>query len=279
MVHGSCVHFRVYDIVHPLILKTTKNCMRKPIIGLACDVRMDGVNAYHRAGEKYAAAVIDAMGGVPVLIPALNERGDQPGMDLDALLDGLDGVLLPGSHSNLQPFHYGGEHIDGTLYDERRDSLALPLVSLAIKKAVPLLAVCRGFQEMNVVYGGTLYQHVHEQAGFMDHREDTHASREVQYGHAHQVQLIANGVLAELYGADEASVNSLHSQGVKQLGHGLQVEAKAADGLIEAFSDPSAPAFNLALQWHPEYQVNDDPFYTAIFRGFKAACEQRLKIK
>ena len=279
MVHGSCVHFRVYDIVHLLILKTLKGSMRKPIIGLACDVQVDGLHPFHRVGEKYAASVIDAAGGVPVLITALVDRGENAAMDLDSLLDGLDGVLLPGGYSNVEPHHYGDTSRPGTLHEPHRDALCLSLIPLAIKKGVPLLAICRGFQEMNVVYGGTLHQHLYEVDGYMEHREDKNEPREVQYAHAHNLSLAPNGVLAKLWGSNQAQVNSLHGQGIKQLGHGLQVEARAPDGLIEAFSDPQAKAFNMAVQWHPEYEVTKDAFNTAIYDGFKAACQHRLNNK
>jgi putative glutamine amidotransferase len=253
--------------------------MRKPIVGLACEVQVDGLHPYHRVSEKYVSSIIEAVDGVPVLIPALVEfdhkTGVATGMDLDALLDGLDGVLLPGGYSNVEPHHYAEQSRSGTLHEPQRDALALALIPLAISKGVPLLAICRGLQEMNVAYGGTLHQHVHEQDGFMDHRENKAESRHRQYGHAHTVDLTPNGVLAGLYGQQQASVNSLHGQGVKQLGSGLQVEALAADGLVEAFSDPAAKAFNIAVQWHPEYQVAKDPFYSAIYSGFSAACQQR----
>ncbi|MDP6969139.1 MAG: gamma-glutamyl-gamma-aminobutyrate hydrolase family protein [Gammaproteobacteria bacterium] len=253
--------------------------MRKPIVGLTCEAQVDGLHAYHRVSEKYAASVIDAVGGVPVLIPALTEYGKATGtgsgMDLHALLDGLDGVLLPGGYSNVEPCHYGETSRPGTLHEPQRDALTLALIPLAISKGVPLLAICRGLQEMNVAYGGTLHQHVHEQDAFMDHRENKADSRAVQYGHAHVVSLTPNGVLAQLYGQQQASVNSLHGQGVKQLGAGLQIEAVAPDGLIEAFCDPNAKAFNMAIQWHPEYKVTEDPFYSAIYDGFRAACQQR----
>ncbi len=253
--------------------------MKKPLIGLACDVQIDGIHPFHRVGEKYTAAVIDAMGAVPVLIPCMVERGDDRGMDIEALLASLDGLLLPGGYSNVEPHHYGEESRPGTLHDVRRDSLTLSLIPKAIQMGVPLLAICRGFQEMNVVYGGTLHQHVHEIDGFMDHRENKEDPREVQYGHAHNVALATNGVLASLYGQTTAKVNSLHGQGIKQLGHGLQVECRAPDGLIEAFCDPQAKAFNMAVQWHPEYQVTQDDFYSAIFDGFRVAAEQRMTTK
>lgn len=253
--------------------------MKKPLIGLACDVQVDGIHPFHRVGEKYTAAVIDAMDAVPVLIPCMAERGEDKPMDLEALLSSLDGLLLPGGYSNVEPRHYGEQSRPGTLHDTRRDALTLPLIPTAIKMGVPLLAICRGFQEMNVVYGGTLHQHVHEIDGFMDHRENKDDPREVQYAHAHEVSLSPNGVLAELYGETTAKVNSLHGQGIKQLGHGLQVECRAPDGLVEAFCDPQAKAFNMAVQWHPEYQVTQDDFYSAIFNGFRAAAEARMHTK
>lgn len=253
--------------------------MKKPLIGLACDVQIDGIHPFHRVGEKYTAAVIDAMDAVPVLIPCMAKRGDDKAMDLEALLASLDGLLLPGGYSNVEPHHYGEQSRAGTLHDPRRDDLTLPLIATAIRMGVPLLAICRGFQEMNVVYGGTLHQHLYEVDGFIEHRENKDDPREVQYSHAHEVALTPNGVLADLYGKDVAQVNSLHGQGIKQLGHGLQVECRAPDGLIEAFTDPQAKAFNMAVQWHPEYQVTQDEFYTAIFNGFRAAAEQRMATK
>ena len=139
---------------------------------------------------------------------------------------------------------------------------------------VPVLAICRGFQEVNVAFGGTLYQKVHEQPGFMDHRENKDDPLDVQYGPAHDIALVPGGVLAGLAGDTRATVNSLHGQGVRRLGEGLVVEAQAPDGLVEAFRH-DGPAFMLAVQWHPEWKVRENAFYLATFRAFGDACRAR----
>ncbi len=251
--------------------------MPKPLIGLVCEVNQDGLHPYHRVSDKYARAVVDAMGAVPVLIPALVDAGGTLNLDAEALLPHLHGVLLPGGYSNVEPHHYSQKSRAGTQHDAARDSLALALIPAAIRQGVPLLAICRGFQEMNVAYGGSLIQHVHELSQFNDHRENKTESLATQYSHSHDIFLTTGGVLQQLYGQPQAQVNSLHGQGIDRLGMGLQVEAEAPDGLVEAFTDPQAPAFNLAVQWHPEYQACDDVFYQRIFSGFASACNKRLQ--
>uniref|UniRef100_UPI0028C3787D gamma-glutamyl-gamma-aminobutyrate hydrolase family protein n=2 Tax=Pseudoxanthomonas TaxID=83618 RepID=UPI0028C3787D len=186
-----------------------------------------------------------------------------------------DGLLLTGAVSNIEPHHYSDESsYEGNLLDPRRDATNLPLIPLAIEMGVPVLAICRGFQEVNVAFGGSLYQKVHEQPGFMDHRENKDDPLDVQYGPAHDVALVPGGLLATLVGDTQVTVNSLHGQGVRRLGEGLVVEAQAPDGLIEAFRH-DGPAFMLAVQWHPEWKVTENPFYLAIFRAFGDACRAR----
>ena len=253
--------------------------MSKPLIGLVCEVNQDGLHPYHRVSEKYARAVVGAMDGVPVLIPALTNADNQLDIDLEALLSHLDGVLLPGGYSNVEPHHYGAISRTGTAHDKFRDSLALALIPAAIKSGVPLLAICRGFQEMNVAYGGSLHQHVQELDDYRDHRENKADPVEVQYGHSHGISFTGNGALQHLYGKSKARVNSLHGQGVDKLGQGLRVEATSEDGLIEAFTDPNAQGFNLAVQWHPEYQVTKDDLYQSIFSAFASACNSRFQAK
>jgi len=253
--------------------------MSKPLIGLVCEVNQDGLHPYHRVSEKYARAVVDAMGAIPVLIPALMTQDHQLDMDIDALLSHLHGVLLPGGYSNVEPHHYGATSRAGTQHDRARDSLALALIPAAIKQGVPLLAICRGFQEMNVAYGGSLHQHVDELAGYNDHRESKADAIDIQYGHSHSISLAYGGLLQQLHGESEVRVNSLHGQGINQLAHVLKVEATSEDGLVEAFTDPSGVSFNLAVQWHPEYQVTKDDFYQSIFSAFGSACNSRLQAK
>ena len=226
---------------------------------------------YHLVGEKYLTAVLDGAGGVPLIIPAIGRE-----IQLEELLDTLDGLLFMGSPSNVDPRHYRGEPSDdGTLHDPHRDETTLPLIPRAVAAGVPLLGICRGFQEINVAFGGSLWQKLHEVPGHMDHRENAQLPIEQQYELAHEVILEPTGQLRRLAGTDRIRVNSLHGQGVRELGRGLAVEARAPDGVIEAFRVESAPRFALAVQWHPEWRVGSNPFSRALFAEFGAACRAK----
>ena len=241
-----------------------------PRVGLPTDHKQIGAHPFLAVGEKYVRAVVDGAGCLPLLVPTLD-----PVLPLREVLSGLDGLLLTGAVSNIETHHYSDESsYEGNLLDPRRDATNLPLIPLAIEMGVPVLAICRGFQEVNVAFGGTLYQKVHEQPGFMDHRENKDDPLDVQYGPAHDIALVPGGVLAGLAGDTRATVNSLHGQGVRRLGEGLVVEAQAPDGLVEAFRH-DGPAFMLAVQWHPEWKVRENAFYLATFRAFGDACRAR----
>jgi putative glutamine amidotransferase len=241
------------------------------LIGIPADRRLLGTHHFQCVGEKYSAAVVDAAGGIPVLIPAVG-----PGVELEALLIRIDALLLTGSPSNVEPHRYSGPPSDpGTWHDPERDATTLPMIPHAIEAGVPVFAICRGFQEMNVAFGGTLCQKVHERDGGLDHREDKDAPLDAQYGPAHCVALTPGGLLAGIAGRREVEVNSLHSQGIERLGAGLDVEARAPDGLIEAFRVNSARSFALAVQWHPEWQVMSNNFSRAMFAAFGAAARER----
>ncbi len=236
---------------------------------------MLGDHAFHMVGEKYAEAVIGAAHAVPLLIPALAEE-----LRFDELLDQLDGLLFTGSPSNVEPHHYrGAPSAPGTLHDPARDATTLPLIRKAVEVGVPVFGICRGFQEMNVAYGGTLHQRVHEVPGHLDHRDDESQPLEVQYGPVHDVILEPGGVLRALAGDDRIRVNSLHSQGIERLGGELAVEARAPDGLVEAFRVAGARRFALAVQWHPEWRVMSNPFSRGLFAAFGAAAAERAKVK
>jgi putative glutamine amidotransferase len=246
----------------------------KPLIGIPADRRILGPHPFHCVGEKYIAAVAEAADAVPVVIPALGER------DLDELLSRLDGILLTGSPSNVEPHRYSGPDSDpDTLHDPHRDETTLPLIPRVIEAGMPLFAVCRGFQEMNVAFGGTLWQKVQDVPGMQDHREDKSQSLEIQYAPAHAMELVRGGLLHAIAGADQVMVNSLHAQGVQTLGSGLDIEARAPDGLIEAFRVRAAPGFALAVQWHPEWQVMKNPFSHALFAAFGAAARARINAR
>lgn len=244
-----------------------------PLIGLPCDRRMFGRHPFQAVGEKYARAVVDAAVGLPVLLPSLC-----PPIDWECVLERLDGLLLTGAPSNIEPHHYSEEPSRvGDEHDPARDANTLALVRVAIARRLPVLALCRGLQEVNVALGGSLYQKVHEVPGYLDHREIADAPLDVQYGPAHRVRLEPGGLLASLVVDAEVEVNSLHGQGIARLGAGLRVEARAPDGLIEAVALDTSDTFLLAVQWHPEWKVTENPFYLSIFQAFAAACRRRLE--
>lgn len=245
--------------------------VRKPLIGIPADRRLLGHHYFHCVGEKYINAVAHGADAIVMLIPALGDVSVQ-----DELLARLDAVMLTGSPSNVEPHHYAGPpSTPGTLHDAQRDATTLPMIPRLVASGIPLLAICRGFQEVNVAYGGTLWQKIHEVGGFGNHHEDTSAPLDDQYGPAHEVALVQGGLLEQLAGKPQLTVNSLHSQGVQTLGQGLEIEARAPDGVIEAFRVRSAPAFALAVQWHPEWKYQDNPFSRALFGAFGEAARER----
>ncbi|HTT00643.1 MAG TPA: gamma-glutamyl-gamma-aminobutyrate hydrolase family protein [Steroidobacteraceae bacterium] len=244
---------------------------RRPVIGLPADRRMIGDHAFHAVGEKYIQAIVEAAGAIPFLIPSLGLT-----LDLDEVLEHVDGILFTGSPSNVEPHRYqGSPSAPGTLHDPHRDATTLELIPRAITRGVPVLGICRGFQEMNVAFGGTLLQKVHEEPGYLDHRDDESRPLEVQYAPVHDVMLEPGGLLHGIAGTERIRVNSLHSQGVRRLGGELLVEARAPDGLIEAFRVRNAARFALAVQWHPEWQVMSNSFSRALFAAFGAASRER----
>ncbi len=251
-----------------------------PLIGIASDVREIGIHPFHAVGEKYINAVAHASGALPIVLPTLGGGGDLADLtghvDLDDLIARLDGLFLPGSPSNVEPHRYDGEaSVPGTLHDPRRDVTTLPLIRAAVDAGLPLFAVCRGIQELNVAFGGTLHQRVHEVPGLMNHCEDTTLPRAQQYAPVHMVRLAPGGVIARLAGATEAMVNSLHNQAIDRPGDRLAVEATAPDGLIEAVRVDGAPGFALGVQWHPEWRVMDDALSRALFGAFGDAARAR----
>jgi putative glutamine amidotransferase len=243
------------------------------------DRRRVGIHPSHMVGEKYFRALVVAAGVYPAAIPSF---GDGAGVaaQLDVLdqLDQFDGLFLPGSPSNIEPSHYGGAASPpDTWHDPERDVDALRLIPAAVDAGVPLLAVCRGFQEMNVAFGGSLHPFVHKVPGFRLHKENPDDAIEVQYGPSHDVRFASGGVLEAMTGQGRARVNSLHAQGVDRVGAGLTVEAQAEDGLVEALRVSEAAGYTLGVQWHPEWKVEEDPVSLAIFRSFGEACSARAK--
>lgn len=237
-----------------------------PIVGIPACLRTINERVVHTLADKYPAAIIEATGCLPIAIPAVGSR-----IDVTAVLDMLDGLLLTGSPSNVHPSEYGSEPLDAEiLHDPARDATTLPLIREAVRRDLPVLAICRGIQELNVALGGTLHQRLHGMPNRISHRP-IKGSPDYPYGPTHSVALMPGGLLAALFGQEEIMVNSLHSQGIDGPAPGLRVEAVAPDGQIEGVSLPQA-RFVVGVQWHPEYKALENPVSAALFAAFRQAC-------
>jgi putative glutamine amidotransferase len=235
-----------------------------PIVGIPACNAIARERLTHATPARYAEALVGGSNAVPIMIPPMGE------IEL-ALLDRIDGLLIPGSPSNVHPSHYGtGESLTPDRHDPDRDATTLPLIRAAVARGLPVLAICRGIQELNVALGGTLLQNVHDLPGRLDHRGDNTGSLDQAYGPSHTVTL--TGATARIIGADRIMVNSRHGQAIDQPAPDLVIEALAEDGTIEAVSAPNAPGFVLGIQWHPEWRFAEYPDRLALFHAFGEAC-------
>ncbi len=237
-----------------------------PIILVTSDVKpIDGYN-WHAAIDTYLRAVIVA-GGIPIVLPSLADH-----LDLDAVLDRVDGVLVTGSRSNVHPSHYDVEPSEAhEPYDDARDATTLPLIRRTLERAIPMLAICRGIQELNVALGGSLITEAQEHPGRMDHRAPDSESQDERFALAHDVTFEDDAELAAIVGSPCVRVNSLHRQVIDRLADRLTVEARAEDGTIEAVRVSDARAFAYGVQWHPEYWAASDTPSNRLFKAFTAA--------
>ncbi len=246
----------------------------RPLVGVVSDVQTLGPHVYHTAGDKYLRALVEASGALPVVIPCLADV-----IDAQEWVERIDGLFFPGAYSMLDPSHYGETRLPGDyFYDAHRDTLSFALFRQMLAANKPVFAVCRGLQDINVALGGTLHQAVHAVDGMQDHREDKNASIDVQYGPAHRVTLTQGGLMHTLCDTDSLTVNSVHSQGIRTLAPGLEIEARADDGLIEAFRIPQL-SFGLAVQWHPEWRVSEHPHQFTLFKAFGDACRNAAALR
>jgi putative glutamine amidotransferase len=240
-------------------------------IGTVADCKMLGSLPFHAVGDKYLRAISEGMQALPIAIPAIADE-----RLLATYLHEMDGLMLTGSHSNIAPYHYAGDPTTDGLRDSARDATCLPLIAMAIEANIPVLGICRGFQEINVALGGSLHQSIHEVPGMLDHREDPNQPLDVQYSASHAVTFTPGSILGEISASESAEVNSIHQQGVDRLAPGLIAEAHAPDGLIEAFRLQRSDRFVLGVQWHPEWKVTGNAFHQGIFIAFKRACSARI---
>ena len=236
-----------------------------PIVGIPACARTRNDMGWHETPARYAEAVFGGAGALPIMIPPMGPAQIE-------ILDRIDGLLLPGSPSNVHPSHYeGGESLTPEWHDPERDATTLPLIREAVARGLPVLAICRGIQELNVALGGTLHQTVHALEGRHDHRSGP-GTIEQKYGLKHTIKL--SGCLAGLIGAPEIMVNSLHGQAIDRPAPGMEIEALAPDGTIEAVRVTNTPGFALGVQWHPEWRYADCPSSMAILKAFGEACRK-----
>jgi putative glutamine amidotransferase len=255
-----------------------KSPMSKPacMVWLPADHRLMGDHGHLMPwlvlGDKYARAVKVGVNAQPIMFPLASAA------QVPELLALVDGVMLTGSPSNVHPSHFNEDVADPSLpLDTERDQLTLALIRACVAERVPLLGICRGYQEINVAMGGSLHQRVHMVPGMNDHREPKGVPPDEQYAPSHAVSFAQGSDLQRWAGSTVAMVNSLHGQGVNRLAPGLRATAHAPDGLIEAFTVEGATTFAHAFQWHPEWRCWETPFYANIFHAFGQACEARQR--
>jgi putative glutamine amidotransferase len=248
--------------------------MTRPVVGvIASEHLMENRHATQRVGERNLRAVAEVAGALPLMFAGAPDL-----TDVADLLAAVDGVLLTGARANVHPSRYGIEPDDRyEPYDPRRDALALSLAQACVERGVPLLGICRGVQEINVAFGGTLHPEIRDLPGRLNHRmprlENGEIHPDIAYVFAdrHDVHLVKDGTFARLFGRDTIRVNSLHGQGILEPGKRVVVEGVAEDGTIEAIRIAEAPGFALGVQWHAEYDPQKNPINRALFEAFGAA--------
>lgn len=248
-----------------VIAQDIRNFQRsQPLVAVSADVRELHDCVWHATPQQYLEAAIAAAGVFPLMVPSFGDR-----LDLGQLFAAVDGVMITGSGSNVHPSLYGGDASEaGGPYDSARDSTTLPLIRKAIEEGIPLLAICRGLQEMNVAFGGTLATEIQERPGRLDHRAPPSGCRDGAFAMRQSVTIKPESGLFGLLGTGRINVNSLHRQAVGRLATQLEVEAVADDGTVEAVSVRNAKSFAIGIQWHPEYWVKSDEPSARIFRAF-----------
>lgn len=249
--------------------------MLQPLVAVSTDVRGSDNYTWHAAPAQYLEAAFTAAGVMPVLVPSFGDR-----IDFDQLLGSVDGVMVTGSKSNVHPSLYGGDASEANgPYDPDRDATTLPLIRAAIERGVPLLAICRGIQELNVALGGSLATEIQDRPGMLDHRAPSSDNQDERFAIRQNVSIKAGSCLAGIFGAGDMMVNSLHRQAVDRLGRRLQVEATADDGTVEAVSVRDARGFAVGVQWHPEYWIKSDGVSARIFQAFGDAVRAHATVR
>jgi putative glutamine amidotransferase len=256
--------------------------MSKPVVGVIGNAHV--LNDRHNVqivGQKNMRAIAEVAGALPLMFAATPEI-----TDVAALLDTVDGILLTGGRANVHPSYFGVEPTPKyEPYDQERDALALAVSRACVERGVPLFGVCRGLQEMNVAFGGSLHPEIRELPGRMNHRAprlengDFNPDPNVVFADRHEVRLAGNGWFAKVLGCPAIRVNSLHGQGILDPGKRVLLEGIAEDGTIEAIRIADAPALAIGVQWHAEYDPQTNPINRTLFKEFGAALMEHQKAR
>src|SRR6201984_2192051 len=254
---------------------------RKPVVGVIGNVtRIENRFDVQVVGERNMRAVAEVAGALPLMFagcPELPRVGAFPGV--------VDGIVLTGARANVHPTRFKTEpHAKHEPYDIERDEVALALSEACVARGIPLFGICRGLQEMNVAFGGSLHPEIREIPGRMNHRMprlengEIHPDPTVIFADRHEVTLVAGGAFATILGCETIKVNSLHGQGILEPGKRVVVEGVAEDGTIEAIRIADAPGFALGVQWHAEYDPHRNPINRALFEAFGEALTERQRV-
>ncbi|HEU0222614.1 MAG TPA: gamma-glutamyl-gamma-aminobutyrate hydrolase family protein [Paracoccaceae bacterium] len=242
--------------------------MSRPVIGIIGNLHV--INDQYRtqaAGEMNIRAIAQVCDALPLVVPSLPDA-----VHVHDLLEACAGIVFTGGRPNVHPSHYGHEETPGHgPFDPDRDALTLPLIRACVERGVPILGLCRGFQEFNVAFGGTLHPEIRDLPGRMNHRMPPDGSIEEKFALRHPVHLTQGGKFAQLWGRTEVMVNSLHGQGIIDPGKRVVIEGHAPDGTPEAIHIAGAPTFAMAVQWHAEWRAAEDPVSRPLFEAFAAA--------
>ena len=252
--------------------------MRRPVVGVIGNAyRIESRFAVQMGGERNLRALAEVTGALPLMFAASPDI-----TDLGALLDAVDGILLTGARANVHPKYFSAEP-DARYepFDLHRDELALNLSEVCVAKGIPLFGICRGLQEMNVAFGGSLHPEIRDLPGRINHRMprletgEIHPDPKVIFADRHEVKLLSGGAFATLLGCDTIRVNSLHGQGILEPGERVVVEGVAEDGTIEAIRIAGASSFALGVQWHAEYDPQRNPVNRTLFEAFGKALREQ----
>ncbi len=242
--------------------------MTRPIVGIIGNAYfIEGDYPIQASGVINIKAIAHVADAMPVIIPSIDKLSST-----EELVDRFDGFVFTGGRPNVHPNEYGEPETKAHgSFDRNRDAVTLPLIRACVDQGIPVLGICRGFQEFNVAYGGTLHPEIRDLPGRMNHRMPPDGTQEEKYAHRHDVSIKAGSVFQRVFGASVVLTNSLHGQGVKTAGARIIIDGHAPDGTPEALSVRDAKGFALAVQWHPEWNADQDPVSSRLFKAFGQA--------